>query len=66
MKQKKSKRRVTPPQDEDHVLVVRDSRDASRDYQLPRKKALKLYDEGKLVRMQVYGNRWDFAEPRTS
>ena len=43
-----------PVMKEPKVVVVRDSRDARRDYYIPASRALELFKEGKLQIIQVY------------
>lgn len=44
-------------------LVVRDVRNANRDYHIPTWRAKQLYNENKLVMVQVYNNQWDYCSP---
>jgi hypothetical protein len=43
------------------VRVVRDSRDSGMDYYLTYDRARQLFEERKLIQMQIYGGTWDFA-----
>jgi hypothetical protein len=43
------------------VYVIRDTRDASRDYELPAKRARQLFEEGVLIQIHVYGGTWSYA-----
>jgi hypothetical protein len=43
------------------VRVVRDSRNAKLDYYLTSDRARQLYEERKLIQMQIYGGSWDYA-----
>lgn len=44
----------------DLVRVIRDARDATRDYYISRLRAEKLYAEGKLSQVQCYSQGWDY------
>jgi hypothetical protein len=47
------------------VRVIRDIRNSNRDYWISAKRALELYEEGKLIRIEAYSNgyedKWCYA-----
>ena len=43
------------------VRVIRDIRYSHRDYWIPEERAKQLFDEGKLVQVQAYVNKWCYA-----
>lgn len=49
---------------QDLVTVIRDVRDASLDYQLPRDRAGQLYQEGKLDRVNAMADRSDYCHKK--
>lgn len=53
--------RVQRPERMLMVRVVRDSRDSRKDYYLPIDRARALYEERKLIQVQIYGGSWDYA-----
>jgi hypothetical protein len=47
--------------DKDNVRVIRDIRNANRDYWIPRERAEQLFQEGKLVQVEAYANKWVYS-----
>jgi hypothetical protein len=45
----------------DNVRVIRDIRNSNRDYWISKERAKELFDEGKLVQVQAYANKWCYA-----
>jgi hypothetical protein len=44
-----------------NVRVIRDIRNSGMDYYIPEVRAKQLFDEGKLIQVQAYNNRWCYA-----
>jgi hypothetical protein len=49
----------------DNVRVIRDIRNSNKDYWIPKDRAKQLYDEGKLIQVQAYANKWCYATRET-
>jgi hypothetical protein len=45
----------------DNVRVIRDIRNSNKDYWISKERAKELFDEGKLVQVQAYANKWCYA-----
>jgi hypothetical protein len=43
------------------VRVVRDSADSSQDYYLTLERAQELFEQRKLIQINVYGGKWSYA-----
>ena len=50
----------------DMSRIIRDVRNANRDYYIPTWRAKQLFDEQKLIQVQVYNNQWDYCSPAGS
>jgi hypothetical protein len=46
------------------VRVIRDVRDARRDYWISSEEAKKLFEEGHLIQVHANGDNWDYAHKR--
>jgi hypothetical protein len=49
------------PHQLDNVRVIRDIRNSNRDYWISKKRAKELFDEGKLVQIEAYKDKWTYA-----
>ena len=46
-------------------LVVRDSADSSKDYYLTTERAVQLYNEGKMEKVEIYSGHSPFYDPNS-
>jgi hypothetical protein len=48
-----------------YVRVIRDQKNINLDYYIPRVRAIELYNEGKLIQIEVYSNGWAYSTRET-
>jgi len=44
-----------------NVRIIRDLQNNHKDYYIPEKRAKELFDEGKLIKIEAYTNRWCYS-----
>jgi hypothetical protein len=49
------------PRQYNNVKVIRDLRNSNMDYWIPKDRAKQLFDEGKLVQIEAYKDKWVYA-----
>ena len=49
------------PKQLDNTRVIRDIRNSNKDYWIPKDRAKQLFDEGKLIQVEAYANKWVYA-----
>jgi hypothetical protein len=48
-----------------YVRVIRDVKNMDRDYYIPAERAKHLFEEGKLIQVQVYNSKWSYSTRQT-
>jgi hypothetical protein len=49
------------PKQLDNARVIRDIRNSNKDYWIPKDRAKQLFDEGKLIQIEAYKDKWVYA-----